>query len=125
MSNPRDPKGKHPPPRWPLEKPAAPGAPAPAKPASKPHADARAAGRVKHDERGNAVWDWLKETGRFCIESTSALLRRLEVPELRVEGHKEEGLRLADENGRDEGGGYDPYNQKTPVRKVSKPPTRK
>jgi len=79
-----------------------------------PSSEDRGAGRIKHDERGNAVWDWLKETGRFCVESTSALLRRLEVPELKVEGEKDEGLRL--ESDRDRGGGYDPYNQKTPVK---------
>lgn len=73
-------------------------------------------GRVVHDERGNAVWDWLKETGRIAIESTSRLLRKLEMPELKVEDKKDEELRLED---RDSGGGYDPYNQGTPGRKGS------
>ena len=62
------------------------------------------------------MWDWLKETGRFCVESTSALLKRLEVPELKVEGDKDEGKGA--ESNRDLGGGYDPYNQKTPLKKV-------
>ena len=66
-------------------------------------------GRVVHDARGNAVWDWLKETGRIAIESTSRLLRKLEIPELKVEEKKDEELRL--ESDRDAGGGYDPYNQ--------------
>jgi hypothetical protein len=120
MADPRDPKSK-PPPRWPLEAPASQarqGRP------FDPGKD-RISGRIKHDDRGNAVWDWLKETGRFCIDSTSALLKRLEVPELKVEGRKDEGLRLEVEGSRDEGGGYDPYNQKTPARKVSKLPPRK
>jgi hypothetical protein len=132
MGDIRDPKGKPPAARWPVDAKAS-GGPAPAKPGqeSPGSVEKRTAGRVKHDERGNAVWDWLKETGRFCVESTSALLRRLEVPELRVEGQKDESLRLENEGSRDEGGGYDPYNQKTPtpVRKLStsgsKPPTRK
>lgn len=72
-------------------------------------------GRIVHDERGNAVWDWLKETGRIAIESTSRLLRKLEIPELKVEDKKDEELRL--ESDRDPGGGYDPYNQGTPARK--------
>lgn len=128
MADPRDPKSKPSTLQWPLTSARA------AAPASQPEkrpfdpGKDRVTGRVKHDERGNAVWDWLKETGRFCVESTSMLLKRLEAPELKVEGQKEEGLRLADDAGRDAGGGYDPYNQKTPtpVRKVSaKPPGRK
>jgi len=72
-------------------------------------------GRIVHDERGNAVWDWLKETSRIAIESTSRLLRKLELPELKVEDKKDEELRL--ESDRDTGGGYDPYNGGTPSRK--------
>lgn len=65
-------------------------------------------GRVVHDERGNAVWDWLKQTSRIAIESTSRLLRRLEVPELKVEDPQESELRLMPEKKQT---GYDPYNQ--------------
>ena len=66
------------------------------------------AGRIVHDDRGNAVWDWVKDTARVAIESTSRLLKKLEVPELKLEDtHKE--LRI--ESGRDAGRGYDPYGQ--------------
>jgi hypothetical protein len=64
-------------------------------------------GRVVHDERGNAVWHWVKETSRVAIESTSRLLRKLEVPELKVEETQDNELRI--EPDRDAGGGYDPY----------------
>lgn len=67
-------------------------------------------GRVRHDDRGNAVWDWLKETSRNAVESTSRLLKKLELPQLKVEDKKDEELRL-DDSDRDPGGGYDPYNQ--------------
>lgn len=90
-----------------------PGA-APAKPAARPTApvpgaSAKATGRVVHDSRGNAVWDWVKETGRIAIESTSRLLKKLEISELKMEEKTDQSLRL--ESDRDSGGGYDPYNQ--------------
>jgi hypothetical protein len=88
-------------------------APAAAQPGSAP----ATSGRVVHDARGNAVWDWLKQTSRIAIDSTSRLLRRLETPELKVEKVEEEQLRLMPDPS--SGGGYDPYNQAT------KPPKRK
>ncbi len=66
------------------------------------------AGRVIHDARGNAVWDWVKETSRIAIDSTSRLLKRLEVPELKVEDTQPNN-ELSLESERDAGGGYDPY----------------
>ena len=65
-------------------------------------------GKVVHDERGNAVWDWLKQTGRSAIDSTTRMLRRLETPELKVEQTHEEELRIQPDSS---AGGYDPYNQ--------------
>ena len=55
------------------------------------------------------MWDWVKETSRIAIESTSRLLRRLDVKDLKVEGEKDTDLRIEGEG--DSGGGYDPYNQ--------------
>ena len=45
------------------------------------------------------------------IESTSRLLRKLELPQLKVEEKKDEELRV--QSDQDKGGGYDPYNQST------------
>jgi hypothetical protein len=114
MGDTRNDKGKLPP-RWPAD--------ASATPTSRDSPDTPA-GRIVHDERGNAVWNWLKETGRFCIDSTSAMLKRLDVSDLSIDGAKDEQLRGDDAGGRDEGGGYDPYNQKVPVKK-GKPAARK
>jgi hypothetical protein len=70
-----------------------------------------ATGKVVHDDRGNAVWDWVKQTGRHAIESTTRMLRKLEAPELKFEDTKDEELRVMPEPST--GGGYDPYNQAT------------
>ena len=73
-------------------------------------------GRIVHDERGNAIWDWVKETSRIAIDSTSRLLKRLEVPELKVEETPDDPLSL--EADRDSGGGYDPYGSASPSKSV-------
>ncbi len=78
-----------------------------AKPDAAPDPSEGRSGRIVHDERGNAVWDWIKDTGRMAIDSTSRLLKRLEVPELKVEDAQDDPLSL--ESDRDAGGGYDPY----------------
>jgi len=75
-------------------------------------------GKVVHDERGTAVWDWLKQTGRNAIESTTRMLRKLEAPELKVEQTLDEELRIQPDNGNCTGGGYDPYNQPTKQRRT-------
>lgn len=73
-------------------------------------------GKVVHDSRGNAVWQWVKDTGRHAIESTSALLKKLEVPELKIEDHKDNNeLKLEEDV--DKGGGYDPYGTRVGTRK--------
>ena len=70
-------------------------------------------GCVRHDDRGAAVWDWALETGEFDALTSSALLRRLDVSELKVQESPGLALSLA---GRDAGGGGDPYNFASPRR---------
>jgi hypothetical protein len=69
------------------------------------------AGRVRHDERGVAVWDWAVESGEFCTLSTTVALKKLEVADLKIEDHKPTELKL-EVSGRDKAGGFDPYNQR-------------
>ena len=64
-------------------------------------------GRVRHDDRGTAVWDWALDTGTFDALSSSGLLRRLDVAELKTQESPVLALAVA---GRDAGGGGDPYN---------------
>jgi hypothetical protein len=118
-----DPKFPRPTPRpgvTPAPRSAVPAAreSAPAGPAARTGGDG-ATGKVVHDDRGNAVWDWMKHTSRVCIESTSRLLRKLELPELKFEDPKDEELRIMPDPST--GGGYDPYNQADkPSRKTLK-----
>lgn len=61
------------------------------------------------------MWDWVKQSGRHAIESTSRLLKKLELPELTIEQHDEHS-RSGPDPGRG-GSGYDPYNQAKQPRK--------
>ena len=47
-----------------------------------PRKDERPAGRVRHDERGMAVWDWAVATGEFATLSATHALKKLSIEEL-------------------------------------------
>src|SRR5690349_21546256 len=49
------------------------------------------AGRVRHDSGGRAVWEWAVESGKHAIDSTSALLKKLELSGLRLMEDKKKG----------------------------------
>jgi hypothetical protein len=57
---------------------------------SKPDKIKPLGGGVKHDARGNAVWQWASETARLAVASTSQLLRRLDVSSLSLEELQED-----------------------------------
>jgi hypothetical protein len=44
------------------------------------------AGKVTHDSRGNAVWDWAIDTNVLSKKSSTELLRTLDEPQLSLEG---------------------------------------
>jgi hypothetical protein len=44
------------------------------------------AGKVTHDSRGNAVWDWAIDTNVLSKKSSTELLRKLDEPQLSLEG---------------------------------------
>jgi hypothetical protein len=117
MNDPKAPKPHLRPVPGPAPKPAAPAVAPPASPAGKPSSPERR-GRVVHDERGNAVWDFLATTSRIALEATSRLLKKLEAPELKIEDSQDEELRIMPEPG--SGTGYDPYNQATKPSKLGR-----
>src|SRR3954451_12144080 len=71
-------------------------------------ADPIPAGRIVHDERGNALWKWRGESSASA-ETTSGILKYIDPADLAVEGGLATGGKPA--SAPDPGGGYDPYNQ--------------
>jgi hypothetical protein len=68
-------------------------------------------GRVTHDERGNAVWEWVTTATRKAILSATSLLRKLDSSELSLEetpAEKEKSAMLPQKR---PGGGFNPYEQ--------------
>jgi hypothetical protein len=55
-------------------------------------------GKVRHEPGGRAIWEWAIESGRHAIDSTSRLLKKLDITSLRVLGDDEKPWK-------DEGGG--------------------
>lgn len=108
------------------------------------------AGRVRHGHDGRAVWEWAVETGRHALESTSRLLKRLDMPGLSLEEEKEKEREPADDTrrgaGRDATGdagriptfggpreadplagsrrNFDPYDSRAPARRPASAPPR-
>jgi hypothetical protein len=73
----------------------------------------RPAGRVRHDERGVAVWDWAVASGEFQALSATRAMKKLGIADLKIEDTRRDAPALSLEKaGRDQGGGFDPYNQR-------------
>jgi len=95
-----------------------PGPDLDSKPDSAPKADSadmprgdRPSGRVRHDERGMAVWDWAVATGEFATLSATRALKKLVLEDLKIEEPPTSKASVSPQ-GRDVGGGGDPYNQR-------------
>jgi hypothetical protein len=74
-----------------------------------------AAGRVKHDASGRAVWEWAVDTGRHALDSTSRLLKRLDLPGLSLLDDEKEKKQAEEEAQRAEReAGFNPYGEIDP-----------
>lgn len=79
---------------------------------AEPPRDPGGIGRVRHDERGMAVWDWAAAAGETAALSATNVMRKLDVSGLSIE-QTERSLKALQPGGAPEATtkGGDPYNQ--------------
>jgi hypothetical protein len=101
-----------------------PANPAPGEKSSGNGSGDKSTGRVKFDERGNAVWEWAVATGAFGLEVTTQRLQKLEHPALSIADDAPTPFETVRANPLGTKKGYDPYDSgklgrkpETPVKK--------
>jgi hypothetical protein len=104
----------------PIAKPA-PGEPA--EPSPQPQGGSKSTGRVKFDERGNAVWEWQVATGAFDMEVSTQRLQKLEHPALSIAEDAPTPFETVRSNPLGTKKGYDPYDSGRLGKKA--PPAKK
>jgi hypothetical protein len=105
-------------------KPVAQPAPGEANlPSSKNETGDKSTGRVKFDERGNAVWEWQVTTGAFGVEVSTQRLQKLEHPALSIADDAPTPFETVRSNPLGTKKGYDPYDSGKLAKKP--PPAKK
>jgi hypothetical protein len=90
--------------------PKFPARPAPAQAAAAPSPAAKPAGKVKFDDRGNAIYEWSVSTGEFARDSSTARLRKLDNPSLSLAEDAPTPVEVARPNPLGTIKGYNPYD---------------
>jgi hypothetical protein len=103
---------------------AKPGRPATAEPPAKQDAGDKSTGRVKFDDRGNAVWEWQVATGAFGVEVSTQRLQKLEHPALSIADDAPTPFETVRANPLGTKKGYDPYDSGK-LGKKAEPPQKK
>jgi len=67
-------------------------------------------GRVKFDERGNAVWEWAVTTGKFAADVSTSRLKKLENSTLSLAEDAPKPMELVKSNPKGVTQGYSPYD---------------
>jgi hypothetical protein len=83
---------------------------APTEPSSKSGAGDKSTGRVKFDERGNAVWEWQVATGAFGLEVSTQRLKKLQNKSLAIAEDAPTPFDKVRANPHGTKKGYDPYD---------------
>jgi hypothetical protein len=95
----------------------------PAEPSPKPGGGDKSTGRVKFDERGNAVWEWAVTSGAFGMEVSTQRLQKLEHPALSIADGAPTPFETVRSNPLGTKKGYDPYDSGQLGKKA--PPAKK
>jgi hypothetical protein len=75
-----------------------------------PTAEAKGTGRVKFDDRGNAIWEWSLATGAFGREVSTERLQKLEHPALSIAEDAPTPFETVRANPLGTKTGYNPYD---------------
>jgi hypothetical protein len=72
--------------------------------------DDKRSGRVKFDDRGNAIWEWAMATGAFGRDVSTARLKTLDHPALSIADDSPTPAETVRANPLGAKKGYDPYD---------------